>query len=57
MPCRLERMILNALHLTSRVCLLTIHDNPQILDEFVDDLENLQCGRPSLVQGESVKPP
>ena len=40
----------------SRESLLTIHDNPHILDKAVDDLKNLRCGDPPLVHGESIQP-
>ena len=40
----------------SQVGLLTIHDNPHILDKTIDDLKNLRCGDPTLVRGESIKP-
>jgi hypothetical protein len=40
----------------SRVSLLTIHDNPRIPDKTIDDLKNLRCGDPTLVQGESIQP-
>jgi hypothetical protein len=40
----------------TRVSLLTIHDNPHILDKTIDDLENLRCGDPTLVQGELIQP-
>jgi hypothetical protein len=36
---------------SSRVSLLTIHDNPHILDKTIDDHKNLRCGDPTLVQG------
>jgi hypothetical protein len=40
----------------SRVSLLTIHDNSHILDKTIDNLKNLRCGDPTLVQGESIQP-
>ena len=39
-----------------RVSFLTSHDNPHILDKTIDDLKNLRCGGPTLVQGESIQP-
>jgi hypothetical protein len=39
-----------------RVSLLTIYDNPHILDKTVDDLKNLLRSDPTLVQGESIQP-
>jgi hypothetical protein len=41
---------------STQVRLLTIYDNPHILDETVYDLESLSRGRPSLVLRESVQP-
>ena len=41
---------------TSRVRLLTVHEHPHTLNEAVDDLEGLSCGRPSLIERESVQP-
>ena len=40
----------------SRVSLLTIYDNPHIVDKTIDDLKNLRCGDPALFQGESIQP-
>jgi len=40
----------------SRVHLVTIHDDPHILDETVDDLERLSSSSPGLVNGESLEP-
>jgi hypothetical protein len=40
----------------SQVSFLTIHDNPHILDKAIDDLKNLRCGDPTVVQGESIQP-
>jgi hypothetical protein len=41
---------------STQVRLLTIYDNPHILDETVYDLESLSRVRPSLVLRESVQP-
>jgi hypothetical protein len=41
--------------MASRVSLLTIHDNPHILDKTIGDLKNLRCGDPTLVWGESIQ--
>jgi hypothetical protein len=38
------------------VRLLTFHDYFHTLDETMDDLEGLRCGKPSLVGCESVQP-
>ena len=40
----------------SRISLLTIHDNPHILNNSIDDLKNLQRGGPTFVQGEPIQP-
>ena len=56
MPRHLESRIHNTLSVTRRVRLLTAHDSRHILEKTVDHLENLECGRQSLLQGESVKP-
>jgi hypothetical protein len=55
MVCRLKEEILNQ-RLARRVSLLTIHDNPYILDKTIDDLKNLRCGNLTLVQRESIQP-
>ena len=39
-----------------RIGLLTIHDSPHILDKAIDSVNNLQCGDPTLVRGESIQP-
>jgi hypothetical protein len=40
----------------SRVSLLTIHDNPHIMNKAIDDLKNLRYGDSTLIQGKSIQP-
>ena len=53
-----EGRISQSQRVAKRASLLTtgIHDKAHILDKTIDDLKNLQCGDPTLVQGESVQP-
>jgi len=51
-----KRRISQSQRVARQVSLLTSHDNPHILDKFIDDLKNLRCGDPTLVRGESIQP-
>jgi len=39
-----------------RLCFLTVHELPHVLDESADDPEGLSCGSPNLVLREAIKP-
>jgi len=54
--CSLDGRVFDGEQITSQVCFLTVHDDPHILDETVDDLERLSSSSPSLANGESVQP-
>jgi len=54
--CHLDGWVFDGAQIRSEVRLLTVHDDPHILDETVDDLERLGSSSPSLVNGESLEP-
>jgi hypothetical protein len=47
--------VFNKQSITRRAGLLTVHNDPHILDKTVDNLEGLSCSDPSLVLRESVE--
>ena len=54
--CHLDGRVFDGEQITSQVYFLTVHDDPHIQDETVDDLERLSSSSPSLANGESVQP-
>ncbi len=56
MLCHLEVRVFNRRRHAIRLCLLTVHELPHILDESADDPEGLSCGSPNLVLREAIKP-
>jgi hypothetical protein len=53
--CRLDGWVFDGAQIRREVRLLTIHDDPHILDKTVDNLERLSSSSPSLINGESVQ--
>jgi len=54
--CHLDGRVFDGAQITSQVYSLTVHDDPHILDETVDNLERLSSSSPGLVNRESVEP-
>jgi hypothetical protein len=56
MLCHLDKRVLNKRYKRGITPPLTVHDRSPILDETMNNLQCLNCGRPSLVLGEPVEP-